>query len=236
MVFMEQIEAYIESKKYAWSPTTLKSERARLMAISYMLSFPPHHFYEQLVSQDYKPYTIKTTMQRVAEYKAFTGDSSFKTFIKDHARLFRNSYTKVKVPMTFEVAAHKLAGLQNEVIRNIASLMLQTGMRVHEALKYDGSGRVVGKGGKLRPVYTSRAYSNPGRSCTYQHVYRALQNVGLKPHDLRKLAATRLAESGFKEADLMEVMGWNSIQTASSYLQPTSEALLKERVQGVLVV
>jgi integrase len=194
------------------------------------LSLPAAEFFSQLQSV-YKPYALKTTMIRAADFKAWQGDDSYKQFMKTNARLFKNAYEKKLVGLTYEQAREKITLITGKEEREAAMLMLTTGMRVHEALKYDGSGKVIGKGAKQRNIYSNAIVSG---DTNYDSVYRELKKVGLKPHDLRKLAATQLAKAGFKEADLMAVMGWSNIQTASNYLQPMQEASMAAKLQEAL--
>lgn len=225
-----EITSYIQSKANAWSASTLRSEHNRLLAVSCSLSLTAEAFYLRYKSV-YTPYSLKTLMIRVSKFKEFQGDFSYKAFMQSNARLFRYVYTFKAVGITYEDALSKIKTIEHPETRQIAILMLTTGMRIHEALKYDGSGTIIGKGGKPRRVFSATAAP---KNLTYIQVYRELTRIGLKPHDLRKLAASKLAVSGLSEADLMEVMGWNNIQTASKYLQPLLEDRLKRKVQEAL--
>ena len=224
------ITTYIQSKVNAWSATTLRSEHNRLMAVSPYIDLPADVFYNTLKPK-YSPYSLKILMLRMSKFKEFQGDYSYKTFLENNARLFKYAYTFKPVGITFEDVRKRIESISDPAVQQIAKLMLSTGMRVHEALKYDGSGQIIGKGGKPRKVYSNLTAPT---NVTYSHVYRELRAVGIKPHDLRKLAASRLAASGLAEADLMEVMGWNNIQTASKYLQPLLEDKLKHKVMEAL--
>lgn len=225
-----KIDTYLQSKALAWSPSTLRSERHRLTAVAAWMSLPAAEFFSQLQTK-YKPYAVKTTMLRAAECLAFHGDNSYKEFMQVNARLFKNCYERKLVGMTFEQAKKRIEKITNEQARQAAKLMLTTGMRVHEALKYDGSGKVIGKGDRMRAIFSTERISG---ETNYASIYKELKKVGLKPHDLRKLAATQLAKAGFKEADLMAVMGWSNIQTASNYLQPMLAADMAAKLQEVL--
>lgn len=227
----EQIQKYIESKTNAWAATTLKSEYSRLIAAIPYLTLPAPLLHAELV-KIHAPYTVLTTLQRIAKFKDWQGDFSYTAFIKNSAQLFRGKYQRKRVGITFEEARNRLNQIENEGVKKAALLMLTSGLRVHEALKYDGSGSVIGKGSKPRRVYSNITFL--GENVKYGQIYRALKAVGLRPHDLRKLAATKLASSGFKEADLLEVMGWSNIQTASYYLQPMLESELSTKLKGAL--
>lgn len=227
----QQIEAYINSKQNAWAPSTLASESARLYCLVHLIATMQPACLHAALKTKYAPYTLKTVFTRIAEFKQFVGDNSYKEFMQSNARLFKNAYTKKTVGMDFTEATSRIAEIANEPVRKIAELMLTTGLRVHEAMKYDGSGEVIGKGLKKRPVFSNvRITEAPG----YHTIRRELAKVGLCPHDLRKLAATKLADSGMRNVDLMEVMGWSSMETASSYLQTSATSRLAAQVKGAL--
>ena len=234
MFTLIQVNQYIESKALAWSPATRRSELARLRkALPSISAAGPLATYQAL-KDTCKPYTLKTLFIRIGELSTYVNQDAagFKQFIRDHALLFKNAYTRTKVGLTFQEALMLIETALEGGEREAAKLMLTTGLRVHEALKYDGSGTVLGKGAKKRPVFSSSSISEP---TSYFRIYRKLAKIGLKPHDLRKLAATELAASGeLNEADLMEVMGWSNIATASSYLQPSKHLTLNEKVARLL--
>lgn len=244
----EQVKAYIETKQLAWSPASLRSEWARLRgALANLPVSQGAALTYQAASKLYKPYSVKTLFIRLAELSEFvTGNynNEFRAFLTTNALLFKNVYARERVVTTYEEAKGRIASIKCEQARRAALLMLQTGLRAHEVLAYDGSGCIIGKGAKMRTVYaevspqiTTNESPKDGAlfpTLTYPKLYHALKQVGLKPHTLRKLAASKLVAAGFREADLMEVMGWSSMQTASLYIQPTREAELKARVSKIL--
>ena len=231
----EHIKSYIESKRLAWAPASLRSEASRLHARLADLNLGPQALYEQ-TSTTLKPYAVKTLFVRAGELYAHAHPESvnpFKQFVKTNARLFKNAYTKERLNVSFEEAKARIERITDDGARTAARAMLQSGLRAHELLKYDGSGSIIGKGDKLRTVYL-QSFSGLPEGLTYSAVHSALKAVGLKPHTLRKLAATQLVRAGFQAQDLMAVMGWSSMQTATSYIQPESDEQLKRRVMEVL--
>jgi len=57
------------------------------------------------------------------------------------------------------------------------------------------------------------------------------KGIGLTPHSLRKLFATKLVTSGMTLPDVCNVMGWSSMQTAMSYLQVSNETKLEDQIK-----
>jgi integrase len=232
----KSIEAYIESKKGAWSANTIRSETYRLKGIEGALLRSgldnPKMFYE-IMAPGMQAYSLRTMFIRAVALTEFMGIKVFREFFETNTQLFKYVYKTKYVAVTFEEAKKKiLKEVTNEQVQRVALLMLTTGMRIHEAIKYDGSGQVEGKGGRIRPVFSKEASNAPGLG---EHtIRRELAKVGLKPHDLRKLAATALAKAGFNEIDILYTMGWESMQTAVRYLQPQRDGELARRVKKVL--
>ena len=226
----EHVESYVNSKRFAWSPATQRSERARLLANLDIINKGPEAV---IASSKLKAYSLKTLFIRVGELQAFLKqEPTFKMYLKQNALLFKNSYERVKVPVSYEEARNQLASISDERVRRVATAILNSGLRASEALKYTGDGAVVGKGAKKRDVFVDENLAAEG--VTYMQLYRGLKPLGLKPHDLRKLAATKLAGCGLREADLMAVFGWTSLQTASYYLQSKQKSELKALVNSAL--
>jgi len=220
----DQIDAYIGDHETAWARSTLKSERARLKAVAEQLSAGPDSLYGYLKSINQKPYTIKTTFIRICALEAWIETSSlstkkldmesrkFREFMKKHSNRFKHAYQKEELEITFDEALKRIEQLQGKP-RDYARSILTTGLRISEASS-SPVGQVTGKGGKTRKVY-GRIEGVMPRS-TFA---KELAKVGLKPHTLRKLCATRLAEAGATPADLCKIFGWSSIGTAYQYLQ-----------------
>lgn len=234
------IKAYLESKKNSWSETTLRSEASRLSAVGHLLNGNPQILLDHLATQ--KPYTRLTTWTRVTAYWAWLvqeglepGPNPYEKFRRDNARLFKNSYQRKDVPLTYEQAKEAIGKIEDEAIRCRALQILYTGLRVSEATQpIDKENSViVGKGSKLRPVYGPKV-EGKNYEGSYSTFRRALKQVGLRPHDLRKLFATKLVEAGFREADLLKIMGWSSIMTAQYYLQPKKDEDIREVLAKVL--
>lgn len=216
------ISAYIESKKLAWSPATITSEEARLKANARFLNMAPELAYAEL-SNKYKPYTIKTMFIRFNEYLKFErNDNSYAQFLKTNARLFKSAYKRKTVKLNHEEAMQKINTITDQTVKNHALFLLRSGLRISES--YGAGAQVTGKGNKTRTVFVER----PQVLADQWKLRRALAKLGLTPHDLRKLCATRLVDKGLAPQDLCKVMGWSSIETAFNYLQPKKDDELRE--------
>lgn len=234
---MSTVKAYIQSKQLAWSPTTIKSEAARLHSIEAFLTQPAVNLYAHLISKGIKPYTIRTTMVRAGAYLEWLGQpNTFKQFMRTNANLFKSAYQKERVKLTFAEAKKRIQSIASPQAREMAMFLLASGLRAHEGLKYNkdvDQGVVVGKGARMRRIFNEQLAPRVS-GLTYIELYTELKKVGLKPHTLRKLAATELVRAGFREAELMHVMGWASMQTASSYLQPMADDVIANKMKEVL--
>lgn len=233
-----QIQSYLDSKKLAWAATTLKSEQARLGAVVETLEvvgLNPAALFKALEAT-HKPYTIKTIFVRLAAFETETmGTVAFRNFVKTHSRLFRNSYIKERLELTLEDAISRIKSIEDTAIRTKAFELLYSGMRYTESTT-EQRGLVVGKGGKVRTVFKPVQQAEVKFEGSYTTFWRTLKKVGLKPHTLRKLRATNLVDQGASMADLMEIMGWSSMVTASSYLQPKRQEQLNALMQQGKVV
>lgn len=216
------IEQYLESKKYAWSPSTIKTVRAKLNSTKHLLNRKPEEAFEEL-SKKYSTYTTKQYLIILGGYDGWKSNSDrFGRFVRDNKRLFRSAYKKRKVGLSYEEAARAISAIQDDETRRTCEFLLRSGLRISEA--YCATSTVLGKGNKTRSVFVKA----PRRLASQSKVRRALAVVGLRPHDLRKLCATRLVEKGVSPQDLCEIFGWSNIQTAYHYLQPSHDDKLKE--------
>lgn len=221
----QYIQKYIESKKLAWAPTTLRSEAHRLNGVAAYLNSEPNALWDALAVQ--KPYSRLTAWTRVVDYyewlreEGLVNDNPYKAFKKKNARLFKHVYQPKTPNLSFAEAEKKLS-LLDPVHGAKALQLLHGGLRYTESLTLK-NGEVVGKGSKRRKVFVN---AQPNYQYSYRSFLRALNGVGLTPHMLRKICATTLAQKGLKEADLCEVMGWSSFNTAKAYIAPLKQDAL----------
>lgn len=215
------IDQYIKSKKNAWSPATIRSERSRLKNLV-RSGETATELLDRLKAGGNNMNSIKTAFIRMSRFQAemFPSEpNQYAEFLKQNRRLFVNSYQRVAVADGFSEIKDKLSAIKNETLRMHCLAILQSGLRIAEANKVK-DGYVVGKGAKRR-----RVYNTAGIDVTIHRdrVARALRKLGLKPHDLRKAFATECARKGMDAPTLCAVMGWSSIETAFYYLEPNKE-------------
>lgn len=213
------IDAYINSKKLAWSQATITSERSRLKTHAKALeSDDASAVYQQLLDNGYKPYTIKTMFVRFSAYLQWSKKNDiFGAFLEQNSRLFKSAYVKDKVPVTYGDVIKYIDSIQDGTVREHLRFLIRSGVRISES--YSTGDMVIGKGNKTRKVFVAA----PTLRASKTALKRALAPLGISPHDLRKLCATRLVERGASPQDLCYVMGWSDIKTAYNYLQPKKD-------------
>lgn len=223
----ELIVPYLKAHESAWSPTTLKSERARLNGISGLYGLSPLDLYTTLQSKGMKPYSIKTLFIRLAAMEKWGKcEPKFQEFLKTHANRFKHAYQKQEIAISYEEAQARIQTLA-EPYRTMATSLLASGLRISESYKVK-EGKVAGKGGKVRKVFGILKLEGLPPKSTFT---RKLKAAGLRPHDLRRLSATRLAEKGASAADLCKVYGWSDIRTSYQYLQAKDDERIKQLME-----
>lgn len=231
---MDKIDEYIADMKFAWAASTLKSERRRLQALKDYLHLSPEALYEKVVHK-FKPYSLKTMIIRMVHYNDWLiekgykeGPNAFKAFQRKHRNLFKHSYERKKVRYSFEEAERLIKNTMAGPTKKQALEMLYSGLRLAETYRQSG-GMVKGKGGKSRKVFFVKPIEVSKR-LSPRSVQLALNKIGLNPHDLRKLYATRLVDKGAQPMDLCKALGWSSIKTAYYYIQPKQDDELQELI------
>jgi integrase len=212
------IDTYLNAMKGRWAPTTLRSETARLKNVGPYLDGRPETLWAGISTLS--PYARCTTWVRVVQYVDFLisenlihGKNNYKIWRMKNNHLFRHAYVRSTPTMSYTEAVSKVKLIGDTQLRAAALSLLSSGLRVGE-LAHVENGAVKGKGGKTRQVFNAQRLDVP-----YHQLYLALKKVGLKPHDLRKLFASRLVEEGANEFELTAIMGWSSIVTAQSYVR-----------------
>lgn len=227
---LEKVEQYLKEHSEAWAASTLRVESRRLRRLAEHLEQGPAALETYLQEQGNAPYSIKTALIRIAHFEKWLGqDLGYSRHLKFKARKYKHVYQRREVNLTAEKVNQAIARIPADS-RPTVEFMLLTGLRISEvyAVQQDAQGLfVVGKGGKPRRIYGTKEL--PEFSSLHK-VRRALAKVGLRPHDLRKIAATRLAVAGLEPHNLCKVFGWSSIATAYYYLQTDKDETLHEVV------
>ena len=232
------VNEYLSYNKYAWAPSTMKSEGYRLRSAEEYMSMEANELYAYLVDQGRAPYTIKTTFTRLSSYCDWLIDNGhmvksnpYKEYMKRNAQIFRYSYKKKILSKSYDDAINLVrTKISCPITREHAEFLLLSGLRISESynvyLKGDNY-YVDGKGGKQRRVYCAP----PEKLVCKSTLRRALKVVELTPHDLRRLFATRLVALNMDLHDVCKIMGWSNIQTAMNYLQSSNEDALADRLK-----
>lgn len=238
MINTQLITEYLNDFKNAWAPSTLSSEEARLNSIIHVLDGNPESLLSHL--SHLKPYSKKTYFIRASHFWQWLIEEGhisdpinpYTRFRKRNARVFKHVYARSFPEFSYREAENRIHSIRQEHVRRAAEGLLSGGLRSCEIKNGCPSG-VIGKGGKPRSIYSEKVWNslNYFRKPSYQALYRALKKVGLKPHDLRKIAANRFREKGLTEEELCQVMGWSSFSTAKSYLKPKTDEEIRKKLE-----
>ena len=231
------ISEYLKSKELAWTKSSRRSEKHRLNAVKDLIDGDPDRLWNY-VFKKYKPYSRVTVWTRVSCFYDWAiqegriqGPNPYKKFRQKNARVFKNVYTKSYPKLSYAEAERRLHSILDRDIREKCLELLLNGMRYTESFTRDADNYITGKGGKRRRVYGFKP-SGVFRG-TYGKLRRELGRIGLKPHDLRKLFATNLYRKGLDPMDVAKVLGWNSFETAKSYIAPRKDEELERLINGI---
>lgn len=236
-MFEKEIQSYLESNSMAWSESTKCTEKARFNKLLGVLDGNAQKLWAYMDGKS--AYYKLITFNRVIEFfsHSFPGkENPYLIWKKKNARLFKYVYSRKEIGYSFEDVRKKINSIENSLIRNKALELLSTGMRYNESLTLDAStNSIVGKGNKRRKVFISDELKQlPKYNGSYWGFYSELNKVGIKPHELRKLFATRLAQKGVSQINLLKIMGWESMETAKIYLQPDNDKQINNFIQEAI--
>lgn len=225
------VQKFLDMKKLAWSESTYKNEAARIKKYGNMLDGNALALHETM--KELKDYTRVSIWNRMIEVYDLVNkqNNPYREFKEKNARLFKNYYFRKQVDISHEEAKNIINSLEDMEVSSKAMDLLRTGLRYSES-QSEAAGLVLGKGAKYRKVFRPSNTQPVKFPRHYTTFARKLKAVGLSAHKLRKLAATRLAEQGAKEADLLRVFGWESFETAKFYLQPKSDQTLQAMMEN----
>lgn len=235
MKIIELVPIYLESKALSWSDSTKESESLRLNRWKIFMD-TPDNLWTGFEMFQLGAYARRTTWIRVVNFydwmiqEGYIKDQNiFRAWQNEHRRLFKHVYERHQPTVTFSQARDLIQTINNNKYRDAALFLLDTGLRISEITAIRGS-KVKGKGGKVRTIFKRAPEGIEGISI--QMLRKELRKIGLKPHDLRKILATHLYESGLSQRDLMAVFGWETFETASAYIAAKKEDDLAKIIQG----
>jgi integrase len=230
---------YLEDNKDRLAPVTLKNRKARLrkqLAKIEASGENPSLFFD-LVKGDMSAYSLKTLMLEISNWykwavrEGLREENLWSREVAKRAQYFKGAYQPKRLEMTYDEVVKKIDQIEDNKVREAAREILRTGVRISE-VRTASFDKVTGKASKVRKFYgDSRKFEGVSK----HQIRRGLKKVGLVPHDLRKMFATRLARSGkFDDVTLCEVMGWESFDTARSYLQPEKQSEIANKIKDIL--
>ncbi len=183
---------------------------------------------------------MKTIFIRLSDYNQWLIDTRqskakvnvYREFMKKNANLFKYAYKKEKIDIDFSEAMRRIEAMKDVRVKEKALQLLTTGARWDESTTLDKDGFVIGKGKKRRKLLNS---SHVDFKLSYSSFGKILkQETGLKPHSLRKLLATELANNGLSPADIKQIFGWECISTADSYFQSKRDDELASKIDKII--
>jgi len=251
--YTELVLHYTMHASKGWSASTQVTAISKLRQAAKFLNkygLEADKVYSAMQSSGYSAYTIKTMfthirglMDYALHIGVYSGVNPFEIFVKVVApNKFKtaNVYKPKEVSLDWDAAVSAISSAAIDMdTKETCLYLLKTGLRISELYKIERDPVksekwfVKGKGGKIRPVL----FAPPDGVILAPHtsVQAALKEIGLTPHQLRKLTATRLAECGNIEVhELQQIMGWSSIATASIYIQRAKFDKLSDKLKGVL--
>lgn len=249
------IKQYLESYKDVWSELTLKTETSRVKQVAKLIEHTPSEAWATILN--YKPYTRRIMWCRLCSFYDWlleegylSGKNPYKKWQVRNRRLFKNAYQKTLPDMSFEEAERRINTIEDQALRQKALQLLYTGLRWSEsfdeqAIEKKSVGetlpQVTGKGGKKRPVFgildqVPKAKKSSLTPIKHGRMWYTLKKIGLSPHMLRKLFATKLAKNGLGPIELCRVMGWDKFQTAESYIQMSTDDRLANKIRKMIRV
>lgn len=237
MALGKKILEYIEENKNAWTPATQRSTRYALQGCAAHLDGKPETLWNYLKAHQ-AAYTRVTTWTRVVKFwgwlKGENGSRNpYSEFRERNAQLFKHTYIRRPSSIAFRDAKARCERIEDRTARKKALELLYTGMRLTESSTYK-DGLVVGKGGKVREILSMPHIEGESFSKSEHTFRRRLRQVGLKPHELRKVMANKCHKAGMTEFDLCQTFGWESLETAKSYISASRRTKRQQMILEAL--
>lgn len=229
---LDLIEKYLETKQNTWSKRTHYTVSCALKSLVPYLTGDAKVLWDHLLERQ-KPYSRVTTWRQVTQFWGETKpneENPYRKFRQENKQFFKNKYIRRPATETMKEAKEKIDSITDPAIKKKAFELLYSAMRWAESLTIQ-DGYVVGKGGRERQVHVPKI-EGPAFTGHYRTFLRALKDVGLKPHTLRKIALTACANNGASSFELMEIAGWRSLSSATAYIGVRPERA-KQLLEGI---
>ncbi len=238
-MYKKYLQSYLESKRYAWSPSTFQSEEPRLKKLLEYVNDNPETLWNSI--ETLGAYTRQTSWTRVCDFYDFLinkglisiSNNPYRQWRRENARSFKNVYTRKQQQLSFRECSERIRKINNGCVVAACNAILRNGLRISELSSYT-DGQVRGKGNKLRAIPGPEWFVEVDIHTSRHLIYRELKKVGLKPHDLRKVFATHLVKHGANIFQLCKIMGWSNVQTAQSYVNAGSTEELNNFVKEAI--
>jgi len=241
--YWQLYDSYLDFHRTAWTDACYKSEAARLKKIIHIIKteagLSGNELHKALIKRAYGTYTIKTMLIRAASYYDHGAKKGvfpsitnpFKDEMQRSRTAMNRAYRPERLKIDFDKAKELINTITDTGIKDFCLALLHSGLRIDEAYNVNHETKsVVGKGGIERTVF----FDYQGPLPSEYRVRSALKELGLKPHSLRKLLATKLSRNGFSHADIKRIFGWSSIATADKYFQSKMDDQIRESLKEAL--
>lgn len=224
-----------EKRKNDWCESTYRSEKRRLTSLVPYLTGDAEVLWREFEARETSMYSRLTALIRITSfwdyYHLNTGSAPpgaanpYRRLHQQKRRLLKNCYQEKIPEISFEAAYKKIQTIADDHDRKMALLLITTGMRFTESTTIKDN-KIIGKGAKPRRVYPPEQLDGFIYQGTYDHFYYALKSqTGLKPHDLRKIFLSKIANNGMNHFELCRVAGWSNINTATKYISVSNDRI-----------
>lgn len=228
----QDVADYLAAQRNIWTPSTVKAAASRLK--HYSPCQDALKVYNRMISEGYSRYYIQIVFISVASLKDWlqaqgrANSNPFREFLQTHKHLFRNCYEDNYATITWEEYQEELSKADRQM-QSVLALLGYAGCRLEEIYTYDGT-RVLGKGGKHRPVFVPNHIHLEPISLSVDQIRRRLKH---NPHAYRKLAADRWLRAGVDIKTVQKLLGHTSLASTQRYLRPLQDEELNDKLQDI---
>jgi site-specific recombinase XerD len=231
MVTKKQIKSYVTDKVH-WAATTAKTTTYRLNSVRSAIDYKPLTLLRFMKAAKWSKYSQLKAFNAVTnmvQWEIENGEEKenpYKAYLRANPKTFANAYTRRPATTTMATATSLIGTITDPAARDKAFQILYSGMRWGESKTYK-DGWCAGKTGS-RQVVVLPQYQNVHYPYTYETFRQALNEVGLTPHQLRKIFLTHMAmEVGVNVFQLQKLAGWKSLNSATAYVACHNKDMVK---------